>query len=102
MFARRPIPPSLRIRDLDHRERLSIECPACGKLVGRQCYDLALELPADMLVIDYVTRRVCQDCSRPGQPVRAVGWIEPAPRSGAEGYRQRTNENARPGEGRAF
>lgn len=83
MLARRPVPVTLKVRDLAHSDRVTIECPVCHKVIGRQGYALSLELPAGMLVIDYVSRRVCSGCSRPGRPVRARGWIETSHRTGA-------------------
>jgi hypothetical protein len=89
----RPIPPDLTVADLDHRERLCIQCPSCRQQIGRQCFDLSLELPADYLVARYVERHCCRACSRPGKKVRAWGWIEDFPRSGAEGYRQKPSQS---------
>jgi hypothetical protein len=77
---RRPVPASLRIRDLDDRERLNVICPGCGKMIGYQCYSVKLEQPGDMLVLRYVARHVCSRCG-----VRARGELETFPRSGAEG-----------------
>jgi hypothetical protein len=43
---RRPVPIDLKVADLDQRERLSMECPIGQQAIGRQGYDLSLELPA--------------------------------------------------------
>lgn len=86
---RRPVPPDLKVRDLNPAERLCMQCPDCGREIGKQCYSLGLELPPESLVLRYVTRHLCRRCSRPGRPVRAMGWLEAGPRSGAEGYRSR-------------
>jgi ribosomal protein L37AE/L43A len=81
----RPLPIDMRVRDIDHRDRLSMKCPTCGQAVGRQGYDLHLELRPDMLLIRYVARHFCAECSRKaGAKIRPTGWIEPYPRSGAE------------------
>lgn len=89
---RRPVPINLRIRDLDPRERLTMVCPSCRGEIGRQGYDLSLELPADYLVIRYVARHWCRRCSKGDAKVRAEGWIEDWPRSGAEGRDQSWGE----------
>jgi hypothetical protein len=96
MQPRRPVPINLKVRDLDHSDRVTLECPVCHKVIGRQGYDLSLELPAETLVIDYVTKRVCRTCSRPGRPVRALGFIEPRHRSGACNDRSAVTAPERP------
>jgi hypothetical protein len=85
MITRRPVPIALKVRDLIDGERLSMECPSCRQRIGQQCYSVRLELPPDYLVTRYVTRHWCRDCSKGGEKVRAIGWIEDGPRSGAEG-----------------
>lgn len=84
MLSRRPVSLSLKVSDLDHRERLCIQCPVCRGEIGRQCYDLSLELPPDYLVIRYVTRHFCRRCSSGREKVRPQGWIQDWPRSTGE------------------
>jgi hypothetical protein len=76
MITRRPVPIALKVRDLIDGERLSMECPSCRQRIGQQCYSVRLELPPDYLVTRYVTRHWCRDCSKGGEKVRAIGWIE--------------------------
>lgn len=79
----------MRVCDFDAADRLVIRCPACGRQSGRQGADVRLDLPADYLLIRYVVRFFCMPCSKvSGVRVRATGWIQPYPRSGAEGSYQ--------------
>jgi ribosomal protein L37AE/L43A len=80
----RPVPITMKVAEIDPRDRLSLQCPQCRRQIGRQGYDLGLDLPPDLLVIRYVARHYCTACSRPGHRVRPQGWISPYPRSGAE------------------
>jgi hypothetical protein len=90
MQPERPLPIDMKVADFDHRDRLTMRCPGCGTLTGRQGYDLSLELPADMLLIRYVARHYCRECSQKvGVKIRPTGWIQPYPRSGAESGHQR-------------
>lgn len=84
MRAPYPVPATMKIRDLG-QDDLEIRCPVCRKMIFSTGYSLSLKLPADMLVIRFVTQHVCRECSRPGHKVRGVGFVRPYPRSGAEG-----------------
>jgi hypothetical protein len=88
MLPRRPIPPDLKVSDLG-QDDVYTACPKCGTTYFHLGYNITLRVPGDSLLIDYVARHVCRQCSRPGRPVRARGWIQPYHRSGAEGYRSR-------------
>ena len=81
-----PLPIDMKVRDFGPDD-LEIHCPACRQVRFKTGFSLSLELPGEMPVIDYVTRHVCQQCSRPGHKVRCVGFVRPYPRSGAEGER---------------
>jgi len=97
MLPPHPIPPDLRVADLG-QDDVYTQCPKCTGQIFHLGYNVLLRVRGDRrrfplgeatLVADYVAKHVCRACSRPGRPVRAQGWIQPHPRSGAEGYRQR-------------
>ncbi|MDQ7251026.1 hypothetical protein [Dongia sedimenti] len=82
----------MRVAELG-QDDVYTECPDCGRRFFHLGYNVLLRAGPDALVADYVARHVCQVCSRPGRPVRARGWIQPHVRSGAEGYRQRRQDD---------
>lgn len=91
MLPRLPIPPDMKVAEIG-QDDVYTQCPDCGVVYFHLGYNVALRVPGDTLIIDYVARHVCSRCSRAGQPVRARGWIQPAPRSGAEGFRQQQRD----------
>jgi hypothetical protein len=86
MQPERPLPIDMKVSDFPSEDRLVMTCPGCQSVIGQQGTNLRLELPADYLLIRYVVRHWCRECSRKaGVRVRPTGWIRPGPRSGAEG-----------------
>jgi hypothetical protein len=54
-----PVPDTLKIRDLG-QDDIEIRCSQCRAIKFCTGYALSLQLPADMLVIRWIVRHVCQ------------------------------------------
>jgi hypothetical protein len=99
--ARPAIPPDLTVADLSPSD-VYTECPRCRARHFHLGYNVLLKVRDDPRrfplgdatpVIDYVARHVCRQCSRPGHPVRARGWIIPNHRSGAGNDRRHSSDS---------
>lgn len=80
---RHPIPPNLTVADLAS-DYLWARCPNGHNSRQMNAAFLELRYRPDQRLADIVARMVCQRCG-----ARAIGEIEPCPRSGAEGYGQK-------------